>query len=462
VESSQEVTWAISSGNVLSGTEIGPNTGELSIASAEPANSTFTVTATSTTDTAKSGSVTVTVIRKGAVQLSPPTNVTLSAAGVATWDAPSGGETGVESYSVQLYKDAGALGSAETVNQGGSYSVNFLSAMRGGGVGSYTVKVKALGDGEDYSDSVEAASGSQAVSQASQVVYTWWVDPTVAHWDLVTGAGNATDYTVNVYRNSTKVADTTGEDTYNEGAKAYVDLASFMTTPGSYTFGVVTKGDNYLVLDAAEMGSAAKAYDIQLSAPANLIWSGTTAQWDAVANAAGYEVQLYKGGTASGTAQSVGAGVTSYDFDSNVSAAGLYTFTVIAKGTTTGTGDYLDSAAADSGATAGDDGKLRVGGTAAITLTASEEWNGTLEASGNPATIAKSDGALTISVSGSTFSSFVWIVDGAVLNGETTSSITLNGSAYSLGGHSVTVYALDANGAPWSPATPIQFTVTAN
>jgi hypothetical protein len=104
----------------------------------------------------------------------------------------------------------------------------------------------------------------------------------------------------------------------------------------------------------------------------------------------------------------------------------------------------------------------QAGGTPTIALAASEKWTGTLAVQGGgSASIAKSNGSLIIQVTGGDFTSFVWIVDGAQVSGQTDPSITLIGSNYRLGGHSVTVYALDGNGVPWSPASPIGFTVTA-
>jgi hypothetical protein len=459
------VTWGIS-GAVGTTTGIGTD-GKLTIDGAETAGSSFTVKATSVADSTKSASVTVTVTQSA---LSPPQSVSLSDQGVAAWTAPLD-ETNVVKYSVQLYKGGTAEGSAQEVTQGGSYSVNFLSVMRGAGVGSYTVKVKAVGDGTTYADSPEVESGAQSVSQRMAVAHTWWFETNKARWVNVDGSS---DYTVQLYQGETPVgtpvAVSRGTVVNPNNAGETVTTHEFNTTitgtgPGSYTFGVVTKGDAYLVLDAGETKLAneyAHKYDVKLSAPSGLIWSGTTAQWNTVSNATEYSVQLYKDGSASGAAVTVTGGTSHAGFA--VSEAGLYTFTVKALGTgVAGTGSYLDSDEADSADTAGDSGKLRVGGAASVTLTASENWTGTLEVAGGGSTsIAKSSGSLTISVTGGSFTSFVWIVDGAKLTGETGSSITLTGTAYSLGGHSVTVYALDSGGVPWSPPAPISFTVTSN
>ena len=456
------VTWTIS-GAHDAGTTIGTTDGKLTIDGAET-NTSITVTATSAADTSKSASVTVTVTQS---VLPSPQSVSLSGQGLASWTAPED-ETNVVKYSVQLYKNGTAEGLAREVTKGGTYSVDLLSAMRGGGAGSYTVKVKAVGDGVTYADSPEVESGAQTVSQKTAVQYTWWFETGKARWVNVDGDS---DYTVQLYKGGTAVggpaavsrsaetdpgnpAETVTTHDFNSGITA--------AGPGSYTFGVVTKGDAYLALDAEETRDNTKAYtyDVKLSAPAGLSWTGTAAQWTAVSNATGYSVQLYKDGSASGAAVPVTTGTSYAGF--SVSAAGLYTFTVQALGTgTAGSGAYLDSDEADSADTAGGAGELRAGGAAGITLTASENWAGTLEVSGGSTNIAKSTGSLLISVTGGSFTSFVWIVDGITL-ADTTASITLSGSDYSLGGHSVTVYALDSGGVPWSPSAPLSFTVTAN
>jgi hypothetical protein len=456
------VTWTISSG-VTSGTSIGTD-GKLTIAEAEPATSQFTITATSLNDASKSASVTVTVIDKNAQALSAPTNVALSSQGVASWD----GVANAVSYTAQLYKAESAQGAEIAAISGTTH--NFLSAMRGAGVGSYTVKVKAVGNGTDYSESPEATSAAQNVSQKTAVVNVWWFETNKARWVNV---DSDSDYTVQLYKGGSAVGSAvsvTRGSTTNPGNPSETvtthDFSSDITTegPGVYTFGVVTKGDVYLILDAAEKKLAdgdAYKYDIKLTAPTGLEWSGTSAQWDAVTNASRYSVQLYKDGSASGSAVSVSSGTSYAGF--SLSAAGLYTFKVKAIGTgAAGTGAYLDSDEADSASTADDAGKLKVGGAASITLAPLEGWKGTLGISGGgSASIAKSDGSLTISVTGGGFTTFTWIVDGANQS-ETSSSITLSGTDYVLGNHSVTVYALDSEGTPWSPEAPIAFTVTAN
>jgi hypothetical protein len=411
----------------------------------------------------------------GTVQkLSQVQNVVLSNQGVATWDALTD-ETGVASYSIQIWKGGTPNtpeGSRITVikgtgKTGNRYSYDMLSVLQGLTPDHYGISVKAVADdtnGKADSDDTDntAPAAWQQVKKQGQPPYIWWVSSTspIAHWDTLSGAGNATDYTVNVYRGETKVGATPGTGTYTEGnLKAYAALASIIDASGagSYTFGVITKGNDYLILDSNETKDASKVYvnsTRTLPTPVNLKWNGTRAQWDAAAGAALYSVQLYKNGSASGSPVSLFE--TSYAGFA-LSAAGLYTFKVKAKGDGTNSDD---SAEADSSGT--DAGKLTVGGPVTITLKPLDDWSGTLGITGGgSASMVKNGGLLTINVTGGSFTSFVWVVDGDVVGG-TTASITLSGTDYALGNHSVTVYALDTKSVPWSPAAPIAFTVTAN
>lgn len=80
-----------------------------------------------------------------------------------------------------------------------------------------------------------------------------------------------------------------------------------------------------------------------LPAPENLAWNGQTAAWDAVANAAGYTVQLLVEGEKRGNP--VQATGNSHDFSGSFTTPGLYTFTVTAIAASDSP-NYLDSEAA--------------------------------------------------------------------------------------------------------------------
>jgi hypothetical protein len=342
------VIWAISSGTVAAGTSVAD--GALTIADDETVSAAFTLTATSVVDDTKSGSVTVTVTSKGAQPLAVPEDVSLSGEGVAEWN-DSDDETNVVKYSARLYKNGAALGAAREVEKDDSYSEDFLSAMRSGGVGSYTVKVKAVGDGADYVDSPEVTSNAQTVTQIASAPSTWWIDSTVAHWERVSGSENAGDYTVNVYRDNSKVAATTGAGIYTgeyDKLNAYVDLASIIGENGTgvYKFGVITKGDGALVLDSEESVSVTYSYIAALSAPGKPILSTGAVTWTSVSGASSYTIKLYKEGTAEAvetyTNQTSGASVLA---TMRGSGAGTYAVTVIAVGDGTAWLSSAESAA---------------------------------------------------------------------------------------------------------------------
>ena len=114
-------------------------------------------------------------------------------------------------------------------------------------------------------------------------------------------------------------------------------------TSGSYIFKVaVTKGEVSRTSNQLTVTIQPVAYTaIPLAVPENLRWTESSASWDAVANAAGYQVQLYKDGSPAGAAVSV-TGSEVYDFAEMITETGSYTFTV--KAVSANQEDYTDSA----------------------------------------------------------------------------------------------------------------------
>jgi len=166
-------------------------------------------------------------------KLAAPSGVTLSAYGVASWTPVAG----AQGYSVQLYKDSVAFGSPVTVT---SASYDFLSKMRSGSIGNYTVCVTAYGTGYTDSD-LSAASAAQFVNILPSLPGFWSVYS--ATWPYFP---NAVNYTLQLYKDGASVGSpvTTSGTTY--------DFTSAMTAAGSgnYTFTIITKGDGYLWLDS--------------------------------------------------------------------------------------------------------------------------------------------------------------------------------------------------------------------
>ena len=87
---------------------------------------------------------------------------------------------------------------------------------------------------------------------------------------------------------------------------------------------------------------------VRLETPADVKWDETVkgkAVWNQVENASGYKVQLYKNGSEQGSEVTLGTGVTSHDFTSQIAESGTYTFKVWAIGNSV----YGDSEEATSG-----------------------------------------------------------------------------------------------------------------
>ena len=81
---------------------------------------------------------------------------------------------------------------------------------------------------------------------------------------------------------------------------------------------------------------------VRLAAPADVKWDETVkgkAVWRPVAKASGYEVQLYKNGSALGDLVTLGADAVGYDFTAQIAESGTYWFVVRATGNASTYGD---------------------------------------------------------------------------------------------------------------------------
>lgn len=217
--------------------------------------------------------------------------------------------------------------------------------------------------------------------------------------DIALGGGSATDSVVYMYTGSSATPDKTQEYT-GSGETAYpVEITAAGATPSSVTVGYTT-GPTLSVTATTTLsdtltyqwykdsvsyanqidGATSASYQVppglavgtytykcvvscggytlasdsitftvedvtQLATPGGLSWDSDNpgrATWNAVTNASGYSVQIYKDGTAQGSP--VTASGTSHDF--MITDAGSYTFTVTAKGS----GSYSDSSASSPSA----------------------------------------------------------------------------------------------------------------
>jgi hypothetical protein len=253
VESSQAVTWSVTGSTpVKSGTKFDATTvNKLFIAADELVGNTLTITATSTVDSAILKTTTVTVVSSAAVELGTVGKPALSDQGVVTWVAVDH----ASSYTVDLYKDA--VTEPVYTDDAAESGVSVLAEMRNA-AGSYTVTVTAIGDGEEYNSApASEKSDARVVTQRLSAPNLKWAG-TIAHWNNVEGLNGESAYSIALYKDggSTPVATTDTSthyvDTSDDNAwKSYVELGSDIATAGVgvYTFKVITKGDNALIID---------------------------------------------------------------------------------------------------------------------------------------------------------------------------------------------------------------------
>lgn len=277
-----------------------------------------------------------------AIQLAQVTNVALSSSGVASWDNVSN----ESNYSVQLYKDGSVLGSAILKNAD-DLNHNFLSAMRTGGEGTYTVKVTAIGDGIYYTDGLQSVVlSNRTISKLTTATSLTWTG-NIAHFLAVT---NASSYEVQLYKGGSIV--TGAVKTVTSGAlSAGADFATEIACEGAgtYTFKVTAKGDGILILDGEEsLPSIVKIVASPLAQVTGVALSfAGVASWNNVSNETNYSVQLFKNGNPLGSAVFKNADELSHNFISIMrsSGAGIYTVKVTAVGDTINYSDSLQSAA---------------------------------------------------------------------------------------------------------------------
>lgn len=274
------------------------------------------------------------------------TGVSLDALGVVTWNDVAN----ESSYDVQLYKDSNILGSAIS-KTADTTSHDFLSAMRSAGVGSYTVKVVAKGDTVNFSDSQPSvASGAQNISNLATVTagLTWTGN--VAHW---TAVANAESYDVQLYKNGSVLG--TAVNILSADSATGADFSTAVTGNGGgvYTYKVTAKASaTSLYLNGVASGASNdNIVAIQLAQVTGVALSNTgVASWTNISNESSYSLQLYKDLNVQGSAVTVLADVTSYDFLSAMRSAGVgsYTVKVTAIGNGTTYSDAIQSVASSA------------------------------------------------------------------------------------------------------------------
>ena len=258
----------------------------------------------------------------------------------------SGAKTGSNEYvSAMLADSSNSILYYGRIVQNSTEGTAKISLPTGLGPGSYTLKLFS----EQYNGDYKTGYGSEFQDISISVMDT--TQPALS--DGTATRESETHATVRF------ISDDEGTFYYlvvDSGTQAPADL----TTSG--ISGACTKGENSISLDRLTAGKKDiyiiirnKAGNVSeklkivipppaLGAPQNLQWDGHVSgkvTWDAVKDAAGYSVQLYKDSTAKGEAASVTA--TEHIF--NIGEAGSYTFKVKAAGGE----DYSDSQEAHSG-----------------------------------------------------------------------------------------------------------------
>ena len=348
-------------------------------------------------------------------------DLVLSDKGVATWvDEPD-----AVSFKVQLYKvGSGALGSVLNVDPG-VQSADFRDAMRGAGVGVYYVSVTAIAeDGSLFSDGNLFNSNDQTVSKLAAPAGVSLSNQGVSTWNAV---ANATGYSVTL---TLPAGHPSGSaKTYTTTAQSMNHLAVMRQHPGAYKVTVTAKDTVGLHLDSDGADSAGQTV-IKLGKAAKPGLSNMgEATWTAVDDAIKYTVALYKG-SALVVKKTVASTITSYDFLSEIQAAGAgkYTVTVTALGNEYLVLDGEPSAASDP-VTVKVLQKMNRPGWAIDELTGeiTLDWAAVTGATGYEITIYNGSGEdpATVTVSGSTYTftppeaGFYWVTIRALGSGVT-------------------------------------------
>ena len=220
-----------------------------------------------------------------------------------------------------------------TLTNNGTITVGGTLTGRQNVVGNGTVNIKAdakvsvsvTGTG------VTGSGDNFSVPYGSNITLTATISE--ATNALTRAAANQVEFFVGTGNNKTSLGTVNVNGT---SATKQITISGDTWKPGAYTITAEYGGSD--TLKKATGSSALTVTAAKLSAPQNLTWDSTTpgkATWNAVTNANGYSVQLYKDGQPQGSSVSVTG--TSQTF--TITEAGSYTFKVKAKGT----GNYADS-----------------------------------------------------------------------------------------------------------------------
>ncbi len=201
-------------------------------------------------------------------------------AGVITWNSVSG----AAGYNVRLHDSTDAVIFVDTVNANTTI-YDMLLEMRGAGVGSYYVSIKAQGDGVSSLDSPNwVYSSPKEIIQLAAPTNLALSDAGMGSWDNV---ANNSGYAVELYHDSQYYASIGTGKSINS-----YDFSSLIRTkgPGVYHLKVKALGTGYYL----ESGWAnSDTITVQrLSFPSSATMANGQVSWPDVANAHHYKLEL--------------------------------------------------------------------------------------------------------------------------------------------------------------------------
>lgn len=262
-------------------------------------------------------------------QLPTPTGLTVDGTTV-TWN-PVPDASG---YNVTIYQN-GQLYTEDYTQQGYTCDLSTAGLLSG----TYTVTVKASGDGTAFQSSAPTAQSDPITITALDTPANLQLNGTVASWSSVKGAGS---YNVTAYVYSTASNYPQWYDQYNTTSTSF-DFSKQSLPAGVYTFSVsALPPSGSTVSESVDSAVYGTPFTISpngtpLDAPTDVTLDGTKLSWSPVKNADSYNVtaSVYGPGMWStypmGTFAEVFQG-TSFDLSDILSGLpeGVYLFSVVA------------------------------------------------------------------------------------------------------------------------------------
>ncbi|MDF2486948.1 MAG: hypothetical protein K0R46_3116, partial [Herbinix sp.] len=217
------------------------------------------------------------------------------------------------------------------INGTGSATISTNGLLTATGAGTVTIKAVA-NDGSLIQGNKAIIINTTALAKVTNAALG--ADGT-ATWSDVS---NESSYDLQLFKNGTSQGPMINVAA-NTTTKNFLAAMRAAGT-GNYTFTVTAKGDGVYFVNGATSDASSSQTVLQLATVnAGLTWTGNVAHWTAVTSAVSYDVQLYKGSTAVGSAVNVlSANVaTGTDFTAAMTTggSGTYTYKVTAKGNTT-------------------------------------------------------------------------------------------------------------------------------